>query len=275
MIKNITKFINEIKRVGQRDDFENFFRGHSKLSYSMTPTIYRQGLIKNEDKIFRESILRIPQEFSGLKSAIEILVKMQHYGVPTRLLDITSNPLVALFFACKSNPDIDGEVIFLQVPKPEIRFYDSDTVSVVANIAKRPFPFEIENYDGIKIKDFNSLSSVQYLHHDIKEEKPYFKEIIKPGHMEQVYVVKVKLDNLRILKQGGAFLLFGIHATKERQAEVPEQWKLNGKNHLNLIIPAGKKEKILTELDVLGINESTIFPELEYQAKYLIEKFKK
>lgn len=275
MIKNITQFINEVKRIGQKDDFENFFRGHSKSSYSLTPTIYRQGLIKNEDKIFRESILRIPQEFNGLKSTIELLVKMQHYGVPTRLLDITSNPLVALYFACKSNPDSDGEVIFLQVPKPEIRFYDSDTVSVISNIAKRPIPFEIENYAGIKVEDFNSLTSISYLHHDIKEEKPYFKEIIKPHHMEQVYVVKVKLDNLRILKQGGAFLLFGIHATKEIQAEVSGKWILNGKNKLNLTIPSGKKDKILDELDVMGINESTLFPELEYQAKYLIEKFKK
>ncbi|MGI4750271.1 MAG: FRG domain-containing protein [Janthinobacterium lividum] len=276
MIKDVTKFINEIKRLGKEDDFENFFRGHSNSSYELTPTIYREGLIDSEDKIFREIILRIPQEFQGLNTTIEKLVKMQHYGVPTRLLDLTSNPLVALFFACSSNKEIDGEVLYLRISKNEIKFYDSDTVSVLSNIAKRPIPFNIENYSGITISDFNMLTNISFLHHDIKEEKPYFKEIINPNDVERVFAVKVKLDNPRILKQNGSFLIFGIDANKQRQATVPRDWIMNSKiPHLNLKIPAAKKQKILNELEILGINESTLFPELDYQAKYLINKFKK
>lgn len=33
---------------------------------------------------------------------------VQHFGVPTRLLDFSSNPLVALYFCCKNKPEIDG-----------------------------------------------------------------------------------------------------------------------------------------------------------------------
>ena len=236
-------------------------------------------MIENEDIIFRESILRIPQEFASLRSTIEKLVKMQHYGVPTRLLDITSNPLVALFFACNNDgkfKDTDGEVIYLRIPKEFIKFFDSDTVSVLSNISRRPKNFEFEYNDHTKISKFNESIPIAYLLHEIKEEKPYFQNIINPKHLEQVYAVKVKLDNPRILKQSGAFLLFGVRSTKIIQADVPYTWIMNKtERKLNIVIPANKKPLIRKELDLIGINESTLFPELDYQAKYLMRLYMK
>ena len=49
-----------------------------------------------------------PQSFSECKSALDYLVQMQHYGLPTRLLDMTTNPLVALYFACLEVSIIDN-----------------------------------------------------------------------------------------------------------------------------------------------------------------------
>jgi hypothetical protein len=90
-IASVTDFIERIIQAGVRDDLHhNYFRGHSNIIYSMVPGVYRDsGYISNEDKIFKETIIRIPEEFSNQRSTIEKLVKMQHFGVPTRLLDIT------------------------------------------------------------------------------------------------------------------------------------------------------------------------------------------
>ncbi|CAL2062068.1 FRG domain-containing protein [Tenacibaculum sp. 190524A05c] len=274
MVRNITDFINEIKRLGLVDEHENYFRGHSDLNFELKPSIYRDGLIYNEDNIFKESISRVPLEFINSKSTVEKLVKMQHYGIPTRLLDITANPLVALYFACNKDFAKNGEVVYLRVPKIYVKYYDSDVVSVLSNIAKRPNNFEIDSSIS-KISEFNKTIPIQYLLHEIKEEKPYFQNLINPKHLEEVFAVKVKLDNERILKQEGAFLIFGIDADKIRPAKIPIDWVLNKITKVKLEIPANRKRAILKELATFGISNRTLFPELENQGIFLIDKYKR
>ncbi|MEY8847330.1 FRG domain-containing protein [Psychroserpens sp. XS_ASV72] len=274
MVRNITNFINEIKRLGLVDEYENYFRGHSDISFELKPSIYRDGLIYNEDNIFKESISRVPLEFNNSKSTVEKLVKMQHYGIPTRLLDVTANPLVALYFACNKDFSKNGEVVYLRIPKNYVKYYDSDVVSVLSNIAKRPENFEIDTSTS-KISEFNDTTAIQYLLHEIKEEKPYFQNLINPKHLEEVFAVKVKLDNERILKQEGAFLIFGIDANKIRPARVPNNWVLNKTTKVKLEIPANRKRSILKELATFGISNRTLFPELENQGIFLIDKYKR
>lgn len=66
---------------------------------------------------------------------------MQHYGTPTRLLDVTSNPLIALYFACTNgdgsiSSDKDGAIVMYDIPQSNIKNFNSDTVTILSNLAR-------------------------------------------------------------------------------------------------------------------------------------------
>lgn len=143
-IESLSDFLNEINKIGKEEKEENtlFYRGHSDQTYELKPSIYRdERFIENEDKIYRETISKVPYDFKG-KNTIESLVLMQHYGVPTRILDLTTNPLVALYFACIENKDKDGEVVVFDIPEESTCYFDSDKVTILANLAKCKIDFK-------------------------------------------------------------------------------------------------------------------------------------
>ncbi|MFB3238123.1 FRG domain-containing protein [Aeromonas salmonicida] len=248
-----------------------FFRGHANKEFSLLPSIYRnKRWFSNEDKIIREIIMRCPNEFSSMRSSFEKLVKMQHYDLPTRLLDITENPLVALYFSCIGEEEKDGEIIFFKIPKSEIKYFDSDTVSIVSNVAWAKADFEVaDRFDG----DYNKFHHKDNHHalklmHDIKQEKPHFLERINPKHVKSVVCVKPKMDNPRVVRQDGAFLLFGIGQNKHTPATLPEEWIFRPK-HKRYIIKSSDKLSILKQLYGVGISKAKLFPEMDMVSQFI------
>jgi hypothetical protein len=108
----------------QADDPRAFlFRGVTHCEYELIPSVARDfkpdrfPLRKLEDKLLDEFKRRALPWLATFfpHSDLEWLMVAQHHGVPTRLLDWTRNPLVALYFACLSHPDADGTIYVLNV----------------------------------------------------------------------------------------------------------------------------------------------------------------
>lgn len=380
LVKSVADFIVKITKIGKIHK-SIFFRGHSDESFELVPSIYRKNdknqdflFIENEDKIYREIIAKSPTEFNG-KKTIEALALMQHYGVPTRVLDLTTNALIALYFACNEKSGIkgkNGEVLLFDIPKEYICFSDSDRVTILSNLAKcdsrfyyyqtlyervinilekkltklnyigGPIPVEL-SYRNFFLNNINSMCAkivnndfdedidkdidkysewypnnnltvddkndykILFLSdlmrnlkmmdsplpeineryfgkllHNIKEDKSYFQPIIKPNDVGSVFAVIPKMDNPRIIRQSGAFLLFGIKEKDENNpikpmADVPKEWIVRGNKDKGkrILIDKSRKNQILKELDMLGINKSSIFPEIESIAESVKDKYKK
>ena len=105
-----------LKKIDFLDN--TIFRGHSNCDWMLRPSIGRRfsGNWKNILEIERNSLSEfkkkaIPFIKHQPKSDIEWLCLMQHHGLATRLLDFTTNPLIAIFFASDPTVKLDGELI--------------------------------------------------------------------------------------------------------------------------------------------------------------------
>lgn len=181
----------------------------------------------------------------------------------------------------------DGAVYLFSIPEDRTKHYDSDTVSVLANLAKcsdREIDIYTEQTKGVVkakvLEQFNKRAGIQILLRQIKEEKPYFDPLIRPNDLSSIFLVKAKYGNPRIINQAGAFFIFGLglipsaegrggRLTKRVDLEIPSDWI-----RYKFIIPKEKKPDILDELARMGITESYLFPEMDRYAKELKKKYK-
>lgn len=270
-ITKVSQFLDELEKINLPSASIFYFRGHSSYLYKLQPGIYRKDdLVNNEDVIYNELLIRCPNDFINTASTFEVLVKMQHYSLPTRLLDLSTNPLVALYFACSSHKhdSYDGEVKILNIPTDEVKYFDSDTVTVISNIAKQDRTFNVSCLD----KNDNNAKITHFLD-DIRKEKSYFINRIKKETLTTVVCVKPKLNNARIIRQDGAFLIFGINAKKTAPAKIPNHYHLA--SNVRFLIDNKSKELILLQLEKIGINEATIYPEIDKVSTYVSNRYGK
>ena len=129
-----------------------------------------------------------------------------------------------------------------------------------------------EIYENKYKETFNKQSEIARLLHDIRKDKPSFSPVIEPIDFNRVVCVKAKLNNPRIIRQQGSFLLFGIHDQKIDYATVPDYWKKMLKQE-PILIKNNCKKDILEALKYFGISKQNLFPELDSQAREIMDKY--
>lgn len=280
-VTSLAGFISEVIKWRIDGNHATAFRGQRFYGWRAAPKIFRQdlGLLSSEDLAVRDIVSIHPNEFSSDNTMFDRLVRMQHFGMPTRLLDVTTNPLVALWFATEpsdNKEEHDGSVQAFFVPKNRQRYYDSDRVSCLANIANlkktEKEALFAAAHNGLSIEEFNKAHAADLLCYYIGLEKTGFRPRINPADLLKAVYVKPKMSNKRIIAQSGAFLIYGAEndasADEGHAAAAPQD--LKGKR---LWIKEENKAEIREHLSVLGINESILFPEIDKAAKFITEQY--
>ncbi len=252
-----------------------FFRGHSKVIYDLQPSLFRgKEWLSNERKMYLELMAKCPSQFENLNSHIGKLAEMQHYGLPTRLLDITQNPLVALFFACESEREYRGEVILLAEKNDKIKYFHSDTVALLASLPLFTLDEQREFYQSSRkyLKTSSPFGKeIERLVHEVRMERPGFKSEIRPEDISSSVVCIPAKMNRRIDNQEAAFIVCGLlnEIYGNDESNSLSSLRLRNEDKKIVICIIDKKKELLKELEILGINKAKIYPEIDDVADYI------
>ncbi len=245
------------------------WRGQSDNKWDIVPSACRNASwFKNERNYYLEMLRMNPEEFNDF-SELECLEKMQHYGIPTRLLDFSTNPLVALFFACCDNPKTDG-VIF-EVHGANLYRENSPYSKIVLEYALN-YPKTAFDIDGF-------INHIKTKHDDIDDtinnKERILETLTKPVGILPNY------KNPRLANQSGVFFMCGLEIKSCSDTGVDfirkkysniEEFSVYSRT---ITIPYNFKASILEVLSVCGISSKTMFPELPGLANYVLNNTNK
>lgn len=277
IIKSLGDFINEIIRLKIKVDNQEYFqwyRGHADKSWELIPKVQR-GFIGNDEELFRKeryytndfqaraSIFNSPKP--PLNEYANWLTLMQHYGLPTRLLDWSRSPLVALYFAVSDNNECEKDsCVWILTPgklntaeqleKPTnidgIEYQNSylynmshKTIFTMIYTAFRRWKFS-SNHNAITSDD------IKFNHR--------FNDLA--GKIAACYPTEA---DSRVYNQLSTFT---VHNSSKKLINFCDESTL-----LRLTIPCQKKKSLLYELSVCGITQSYIYPDLEHIANEIKE----
>ena len=293
-ISSVSDLLKLVNRIGDRSAGNVvYLRGEGAHYGKLQPKVMRSS--ENGEYLFRtkesdmlmELMTRRPEDFGDSMPALSQWVLAQHHGLPTRLLDVTRNPLVALFWACQSDnekPGEKGQVHIFSVPKDLVKPFNSDTISIIANFAKLPISdknlllgWTLDEAEARAPKsplNYIYEHSMQGLYQLICLEKPYFDKRIDPRDLFRVFVVEPKQSFERIRAQAGAFLVSAFHERFERSRILKWNEDIPIYDHHCYMVPSEAKKGILNDLRLLNITRETLLPGLDETARAVMAKVK-
>ena len=252
----------------------------------LKPSIYyKKGYIDHESEFFNEALRTYPEEFSRDKSTFEILTRMQHYGYPTRLMDVTSKLMTAVGFVAakgydgKDYPDQNGFISVYRVKTDRIKYGTSDTVTALSNLARLKADHVTFDEDGLR-----------YLGAECKNERAGF--YVKEGSevtewlrrdLRKVFCVKPMVNNIRVNFQLGEFFLFGCNERKgcldatfdECDYENPNA-ATEGIAQIGLLTLAPRVKQEVREMSLyLDVGEARLYPDFWHHSQWLSVKYKR
>jgi hypothetical protein len=269
---DISEFLNAVKGLRPRwralhlptqsdkhrpygDEKALWFRGQADISWGLAPRLWR-GEYRNAN----EAEIRL--EFESVGQQLTQSVKpvdrwhwyflMQHYGAPTRLLDWTINPLAALYFAVQGEGDQDAAVWIID----PWRWNRAHVVDLYGPAV--PGWKETQEY-LLDLEDAFDTDA------DERQTRKKWPVAIEPPHIDR-----------RIAAQGSKFVLFGLKKNMIDSPAINRPRGVEGKHAIvdRIIISKSAIRHLREELNQIGINHGTMFPDMSGLGRHIAWKWK-
>ena len=281
IIGSLSEYLDIIERIKKRyvngwntpASTSLLYRGISNEKYELLPSVFRKQFDKDGDKeiensrylAYVERDVRLIRDFRseacGIIRNVDIndiprwAEHAQHFGVPTRLLDFTSNALVALFFSCMDEQALYNGAVWMLHKNNYMEFW-------LRNYTNRQ-----ENADELLANIFNGRN----------------KEIQYP------YIYKPYYFDMRLSAQSSHFMVWGNNRKPFEEMIVKNQYMepepagstevskyIDDPEHFlfKVIVKASCKHRLLRQLEDIGINHKSLFPGLDGLGRYIEFKYR-
>lgn len=280
-VKSVQEYVQEILNISKIKESDTlFFRGQISTGFELVSSLGRQmDKVINDDKkkgkivhekqlavereLIHSAVSKYPEVFGKYDCPLSLLAKLQHYGIYTRLLDVSTNALVGLFFSCYDNNNCpesmdDGEVIVFSA-KCYSRYYQR--ISIISDTYKitRNKEMPLSDYIDCVLQWYPRAFTALDNNNELKNGKPeYIKKMTKdPIFVEPGFIAQ------RQINQAGKFILLpNIIRDDKLTKDIMTIDKNNDDSIVErIIIKEENKKKILNDLKRFGITREFIFPD--------------
>ncbi len=218
-----------------------YYRGQACSTWPILASVFRKPFnsINIEHDLLSQANLKLWNELSVFSSYLEKLVFLQHYGMKTRLIDVTFNPLVALYFACiedEKTTDNDG-IVYCGYNRV---MHNSRIAELTANYIFTHYMINI----GDDIKEYAKKNDVQL------------------WEFSQPIFLYPPINNYRVEYQHGAFVLSPLIKINDNHNVVLNNDPLESSCFFAdnyAIIPSSYKTVLIKDLHLLGVDKETLF----------------
>lgn len=241
-ITNFSQYIKAIESFKKRAlHKELWFRGHSSVSHKLEPFTHRSptagdksAILLQERAAYSEFSRRYSLYDFHKRDEWDLLFLMQHYRAPTRLLDWTSSPLIALYFALIDQNDDDAPFVWCVDPAEWNRI-------VLKDISE---PARIFTTDERMVGQYH----------------PFSDDVVS---RTEPLAIQGIVNNPRLSAQKGKFFIFSPEPKPLEEYCKSYEIKQGGGVLSGIPIDPSAKASMLEDLESYGVTYSTIFPDLE------------
>ena len=256
VVNNLKEFGEVIEKFIDLPSEVRWYRGIGDKKYKLTPSLFRHPEIATSKPLELEQKLivrfrqrSIPYLSQRIDDDWELLFLMQHHGVPTRLLDWTENPYIALYFAltaCKKDPKTESY--------PDCCVWSLDPIEW-----NRTVMDHISYTDGVLVSTDDRING----------HRPGIKDTL---HSKKPVAMYGSYNSPRIVAQRGAFTVFGsdilpMESVKDQLPNISDDILSK------IIIPGDKVQHMSKSLTAIGYTDSVVFPDLDGLAREIKRGF--